>query len=226
MGGEPLINPEISQWIEGARSLLPNAQIRFVTNGTLLTKHWWVVDLLRRMGNCVLKISRHIDDARINDAIDKIFSSQQWHPITQYGIERWQDSTGMIFQISQPEMFLQTFRNDYANMAPHDSDPAQAFDICVQKRCPLLHQDRLYKCGTTALTPGILDRFGRPNWQQWIPYVDTGLDIDCTDQQLEFFCRNFGRPHAVCRQCPSSKDTSSLLPHRTTVRFKKPVIDA
>ena len=46
IGGEPLMNPEIRDWIQGIRDLLPNAQIRFVTNGLLLKKHFDIVDLL------------------------------------------------------------------------------------------------------------------------------------------------------------------------------------
>ena len=33
MGGEPTLNPECEHWIYGVRSLLPNSQIRFTTNG-------------------------------------------------------------------------------------------------------------------------------------------------------------------------------------------------
>ena len=33
IGGEPLLNPEIREWIVGVRSLMPDAQLRFTTNG-------------------------------------------------------------------------------------------------------------------------------------------------------------------------------------------------
>jgi len=221
MGGEPLINPEIDSWIQGVRQLLPQAQIRFVTNGTLLLRHWWVVDLLRDMGNSVLKISRHLEHDAVDQAIDKVFAAESWQPVQQFGINRWRDSTGMIFQVSEPETFLRTFQNSYADMAPHDSDPREAFDLCVQKRCPLLHDNQLFKCGTAGLTPSILDRFNRPNWQAWAPYVGTGLGIDCADIELEKFCANFGHPHAMCRQCPSTRHHHSVIPHRANVVFKK-----
>ena len=35
MGGEPLINPEVIQWLIGVRELMPDSQIRFTTNGLL-----------------------------------------------------------------------------------------------------------------------------------------------------------------------------------------------
>ena len=39
MGGEPLLNPEFDQWIDGIRYLWPNAKIMIASNGTQLPKH-------------------------------------------------------------------------------------------------------------------------------------------------------------------------------------------
>ena len=220
MGGEPLINPDIQNWLLGVRDLLPNAQIRFITNGVLLEKHWYIVDLLSSLGNTVLKISYHVHDNRIDSAIDRIFDSYQWQAIKEHDIDRWVNSAGMRFQISKPTSFLKTFQGDYTNMMPHDNVPKDAFDICVQKRCPLLHQGKLYKCGTAGLTQGILQRHGNPNLDLWQPYLDHGLSVDCDDSELENFVKNFGKPHAICRQCPSAADVTSLIDHTKTVKFK------
>lgn len=220
MGGEPLINPDVENWLVGIRDLLPQAQIRFITNGLLLEKHWHIVDLLRSLGNSVLKISYHIKDPRIDAAIDRVFKSRAWSTIREHGIDRWVDDTGMRFQIARPTQFLKTFRGEYANMRPHDNVPVDAFDICVQKRCPLLHQGMLYKCGTAGLTPGILERHGTPNRELWEPYLESGLAIDCDDTALENFISNFGKPHRICRQCPSSRDLDSMIDHTKTVKFK------
>jgi molybdenum cofactor biosynthesis enzyme MoaA len=69
MGGEPFMNPYLRDWIIGIRNLLPGTQIRIVTNGTLLDKHWDIINLLSEIGNCILKISVHIDDAQINNIL-------------------------------------------------------------------------------------------------------------------------------------------------------------
>jgi len=220
MGGEPLINPDIRNWLEGVRALMPEAQIRFITNGILLEKHWWVVDLLDQLGNAVLKISRHISDDRVDSAVKRVFDSREWALIQEFGINRWKSPTGLRFQISAPTQFLKTFQGTYDDMRPHHNDPRAAFEICVQQRCPLLYQGRLFKCGTVALTPGVLDRHGWPNRDLWQPYLVSGLDVDCDDRELESFIANFGRPHALCRQCPSSQDQHSMLDHATTVKFK------
>ena len=62
MGGEPLINPQIHDWLIGVRKLMPNTTIRFPINGTLLHKHLDIVDLLSEIGNVILKITVHIED--------------------------------------------------------------------------------------------------------------------------------------------------------------------
>lgn len=221
MGGEPLMNPTIREWLIGLRDLLPDTQLRFVTNGLLLERHWWIVDLLKDLGNAVLKISYHVDDARVNNSIARVMESHAWTPITEHGIDRWKLIDGDLrFQVSAPTKFYRTFKNNYFNMAPHDNDPADAFAMCVQQRCPILHQGQLYKCGTAGLTPAILQRFGNPNINSWQPFLDAGIDIDCSDAVLKRFIDNFGKPHAMCRQCPTPGDTASILDHRATVTFK------
>lgn len=220
MGGEPLINPEIREWLIGLRELMPNTQIRFITNGLLLEKHWDVVDLLQQLGNTVLKISQHVYTPELEKTIQRVFDSYDWQPVEEYGIKRWSVTNQNRFQIAQPKKFLKTFRNDYADMAPHNNDPRAAFDLCVQKRCPMLHNGRLYKCGTVGLTPELLERYNRPNWDQWQPYLVSGLAPDCSDAELEQYIQNFGKPHSVCRQCPTAQDLDSMIDHVSTVVFK------
>jgi uncharacterized Fe-S cluster-containing radical SAM superfamily protein len=220
MGGEPLMNPEIRDWLQGIRTLLPRAQIRMVTNGLLLERNWDIVEMLKDMGNTVIKISVHVADPRIEQVIERIQKTWAWQPVTEFGINRWALENGVRFQVNRPTRFFKTYQNHYANMAPHSNDPAEAFAMCVQQRCPLLFGGRLYKCGTAALTAGLLDRFDRPNWEAWQPYLNTGLAPDCDQAELEAFVRNFGRPHKICRQCPTEQDLSSQIDHLATVQFK------
>lgn len=220
MGGEPLINPDLRAWIFGLRDLLPRAQIRFVTNGLLLDKHWWVIDALDQVGNAVMKITYHLPNHALDRSIERIFGSRDWQPIQEFGIDRWIAPSGLRFQIARPQRFIKTYQGQLAHMTPHDSDPTKSFAICVQQKCPMLYQGRLYKCGTAALTPEIINRHGRPNIEKWRPYIETGLAADCEPPALEKFLANFGKPHAICRQCPTDQDCQSLIDHTKTVRLK------
>ena len=57
MGGEPLINPEVREWLIGVRELLPDSQIRFTTNGELLYKNFDILELAHDIGNVVFKVT-------------------------------------------------------------------------------------------------------------------------------------------------------------------------
>ena len=220
MGGEPLVNPDLKNWILGVRDLLPNAQIRFVTNGFLTEQKWEIFELLRDLGNTVYKISYHILDPRLDQAVDRIKNELEWEPIYEYGIHRlYNKKYNFRFQLNKPDTFLKTFKGEYANMQPHNNDPAEAFAECVQQRCPLFYNGNLFKCGTAALTPELLKRFGNPNQKQWDPYYDAGLSIDCTDHELVAFADNFGKPHSMCRQCPTENDKGSFVDHPKTVKL-------
>jgi organic radical activating enzyme len=163
IGGEPLINPDIESWLVGVRKLLPEAQLRFTTNGLLLHKWPNLLNLLHDIGNCVFKITVHIEDQMLEQNIQQIFSQMQWEPVTEYGISRWRTSNNLKFQINRPTHFLKTFQGPYHDMMPFDSNPADAFDACVQKTCPLLYRGKIYKCSTSALLLDTLDRYRRPN---------------------------------------------------------------
>jgi sulfatase maturation enzyme AslB (radical SAM superfamily) len=218
IGGEPLINPELQQWILGVRTLLPRSQIRLTTNGLLLHKHPDLLPLLGEIGNCVFKITVHVDNVRLEDTIKKIFSSYQWEPVTEFGITRWRTNNNLRLQINRPDTFLKTYLNSYIDMAPHHSVPEQAFSACIQKNCPLLYQGKIYKCSTSALLLDTLNRFHRPNWDQWVPYLEEGIGPDSPDNLLQNFIENFGKHHAQCAQCPTS--LVKPLNHLQTVKRK------
>lgn len=221
IGGEPLINPEWREWIIGTRDLLPNAQLRFTTNGLLLHRATDILDVCEQVGNIVLKITVHVRDETLEQHISKLHSARDWVPVTEYGIRRWIGHNGVRLQINRPESFLKTYKNSYANMEPWTSDPVKAFEICCQKTCPLLYQGKIYKCSTSALLQDTLTRFGNPNIEKWKPYIPTGISVDDPDDVLDDFCKNFGKPHDICGQCPS--DTSFSINHLHTVSFKKKI---
>jgi len=219
IGGEPLINPEWRDWITGMRNLLPEAQLRFTTNGLLLSRAEDILDICEEVGNIVLKITVHVQDEKLEEHVSKLQNSRNWVPVTEYGIQRWVGSNGVRLQINRPETFLKTYKNSYENMAPWDSDPDEAFKICCQKTCPLLYQGKIYKCSTSGLLQDTLERFGNPNIEKWRPYIPAGISINDTDDAINVFCENFGKSHNICGQCPSGPDLS--INHLGTVSFKK-----
>lgn len=221
MGGEPLLNPEIADILRGVRKLMPDAQIRFTTNGKNLYRHKYIIDLLHELGNVVFKITVHQPDAHIDSMIRYIFKKYQWTPIHEYGIDRWSTSNNFRFQINCPDVFIKTYRNSYVNMLPYESDPVQSFDLCIQKTCPLLYQGRIYKCSTQALLSDTLHKVGKPNYAQWEPYLHTGISPESEIAEIEKFINNFGKPHSMCKMCPTVDDQEALVPHQLNVSNQK-----
>lgn len=224
MGGEPLMHPHIEDWILGVRELLPNSQIRFTTNGAMLEKKFHVVKLLEQIGNCVLKITVHQQDQELENVIDRVQKMYDWIPINEFGVDRYTTSNKFRFHVRRPDVFWKPYQNDYVNMMPHQSIPHQAFEICYQQTCPLLYQGKIYKCSNNGLLRSTLEKVGKPNWESWQPYLNDGISPDCSDEDLQSFLNNFGKPHKVCGMCPSKFHTQSQLNHYEHVNTRKYVI--
>lgn len=219
MGGEPLINPELKQWITGLRELLPTSTLRFSTNGELLDKHLDVLETAHEAGNFVFKITAHQHSERVEAVIEKIFNMYKWEPVFEYGIYRFRTGNNLRFQVNRPQTFLKYYKNDYANMMPYTSNPADAFDICMQQRCPLMFEGRMYKCSTLGGLNQTLERFGITD-PAWDPYRNYSISPTSSFNEINAFLNNYGKPHSVCAMCPTSKDAESVILHYNNVTTK------
>lgn len=221
IGGEPLANPLIDQWIIGSRKLMPDAQIRFTTNGVLLHKKIEIVDLLHEIGNSIFKISVHTDNENIENSIEYILQKYNFEKIEEFGIVRYKTSNNFRFQINRPTTFVKSFKNNYQNMIPHNSDPKEAFKVCVQKTCPLLYKGKIYKCSTSGMLNDILKKFKRDELPEWDFYSRyKGISVTDSTEIIEDFIKKFGKPESICSMCPSASDQNSFLDHKKTVRNK------
>jgi len=217
MGGEPLINPEIREWLRGVRRLMPQSQIRFTTNGLLLNKHFDVLDVAHEIGNTVFKITVHTPGPEIEYIIQRVFDKYDWESVTEYGIQRWRTTNNLRFQVNRPTQFVKSYKGMYNDMMPYNSVPAESFGACIQQTCPLLYQGRIYKCSTQGLLRETLTKVGNPNSTEWAPYLVDGIGVDDTDAIGQFIA-NFGRPAAVCRMCPSKRDAGAFILHQAELK--------
>jgi organic radical activating enzyme len=221
LGGEPLMNPDIRNWIKGLREIMPNSQIRFTTNGLLLAQNFDIVDLLHDIGNVVFKIAVHEHNPELENIIQKVLQKFKWEDVVEFGVSRLKTTNNLRFHIRRPDIFYKTFVGSYSDMMPHDNDPNDAFALCCQQTCPLLYNGKIYKCSTNGLLEDTLAKFNNPNFEKWKPYLQEGLVHDCSDVELNKFLSNFGKPNDVCRACPSKKDKQSAIVHLQNVSRKK-----
>lgn len=221
IGGEPLANPTIDEWIIGSKKLFPNSQIRFTTNGMLLYKKLELIDLMHDLGNFIFKITVHKKDSVLEETIKKIFTKFNFEPVTEYGILRYKTSNNFRFQINRPTKFIKTYKNNYNNMLPHKSNPKEAFDICVQQNCPLLYKGKIYKCSSIGILDDVLKKFNRDKTIEWEPYLNyKGISIDSSLNDITAFINRFGKPENICSMCPTINDTDSIIDHYSNVRKK------
>jgi len=222
MGGEPTLNPECEQWIYGVRNLMPNSQIRFTSNAVNFSHKPEVLDWCVDVGNTVFKFTLHEDKPYAKDAVDYVFGKHTWKPITEYGINRWIGPNNTRFQINSPTQFIKTYRGKFGSIRPHSNQPKNAFEICIQKTCPLLYEGRIFKCSSIALLKRVLHDFNQSVTNDWKRYTDyNGIGPRSSDKEIEFFINNFGKPQNICAMCPSKDDKDSIIDHRTNVIAKK-----
>lgn len=220
IGGEPLANPEIDQWIVGSRSLMPDAQLRFTTNGLLLHKKLEIAELLHQAGNSVLKISVHLENNKIiENTIEEIFSRYNFEEVEEFGIRRYKTSNNFRFQINRPKTFIKSYKNFGKEMLPYNSNPKESFDACMQQNCPLLYKGKIYKCSSSGMLGDILEKFNIENIPEWKDFYNyQGISVDDSDKKIIDFVSKFGKPESVCRMCPTKEDHERLIDHVKNVR--------
>lgn len=174
MGGEPLLHPEINQFIENARQIFPKSKLGIFSNGLLIKKmpeHFWQT--------C------HTNHAHIK--------------LTKYPIKLDIKSIRRLakkhhVRIKIPKQ-IDTFYK-FINIKG-DSDPQKSFRTCrATHMCPFLRDGKLFTC---SFTPHV--HIFNQYFEQNIPVTDGDfLDIykDVTPEEIFEF---LAHPTPLCRWC-------------------------
>lgn len=206
IGGEPLMNPELETWIREFRKNYPYITIMIVTNAQLFTKNLWILDVMEEVGMVYLKFTNHIPGSKyFKDAVDAVLARFSWKYVSEWGRYFYQEKI-LDFLVSESPEFMRTFRGEYGSMKPYNNDPAEAFKICNQQICPLLYDGKIYKCSSIGMLERVLGDHNQLSDTDWAPYVNSGLSPNCTNEELQAWADNFGKPAAVCRMCPTTAD--------------------
>lgn len=182
MGGEPLLNKDVIKYIETARELLPDTDLRIVTNGILLLKQ------PEEFFNAVKKNKVTLDISG-------------YKPILPY-----QDKiTALLKEYDIPYVMTLNIGKFYKTInIKGDSDEDRAYEMCAQSYCTHLRRGKLYVCPMEALFYRYVEHFDIKDFsldpkEFGIDIYDSSLDFDTVFQKLSGSV-------PLCRYCMESGD--------------------
>ena len=194
LGGEPLMHPQLDQFIRAAAAIWPEARRIVVTNGLLVERNAHIIPALVETGTSV-HVTIHSNDPQYLDRLRPgIAALKQWA------------GQGVQIGIGDSRQFIRTYRGIGRAMLPFKHDPAKAWDICTARNCLNIVDGRLWKCPTISMLGDVLEKFNLTTSPDWAPYLAyDGLGLDADDDQLEEFLRR--GPEPICSICPDNRPT-------------------
>jgi organic radical activating enzyme len=228
LGGEPLLNPDIFNWVKGIANLWPNSKIVIITNGTTLN-HWdnLYEELLQYNGRVGLEINHHTPKTwkYIHRTVGNFLKGPLKHEIRTDTInwapaDIFDDANSVKFiDTNNIEISLHpawTFKdstikyNKFNNtVSVHDSNPELAFAICDFKTCHHFIKGKLYKCGPIGILPDFIEQFKvqLTDKQRTLIYDYKPAEHDWTTEQLDSFMDNLINSRSIpqCSLCPQKQ---------------------
>ena len=224
LGGEPLLNPSICDWIRGINRLWGKT-VEVLTNGTRLNQVIGLYDTLRSYRGNWIGVSVH----NINE-LDRYFeeiknflkgpcefwegrsNSQTWG--ADYA---FRDSNGIRLHVWVYDSFsnVSVHQNLTGKLTLHNSDPEEAHARCGFVQCHSHHFicGKLYKCGPVALMPEFdqqhtldISEEDRALLNSYQP-----LTIDEFDQKGRQFISNIDKVIPQCKFCPTNFENANLI---------------
>lgn len=178
-GGEPLLNPDIVQYIRIVHKYLPNTQIQIFTNGILLEKmkqeFWEICNSCR----VILEVTKYPIDFDYNRT------------------KELAEKNGVLFRFFSGDVVVKTSMHKPLDLKGKQ-DKYKSFQACYMANgdCAMLKNGKLYGC---TLLPN-LETFNKYYNQDLKvtdkDYIDLYMDITA-DDIFDFLCN----PMPGCRYC-------------------------
>lgn len=221
MGGEPLLNPEFYQWIDGLSTLWPRSKIMIASNGTQLDKHKRLYDIMLNNRKITMNVSLH-NKTQKKKIIDKIKNFLQPPFRYEANTTKYQESLSIT---DANDITIKIFYNWWfhqgavirdqqtARYTLHNSDPVKAHNICHSKTCHHFDQGRLYKCGPAALFPEFNRQFGLELSVEDKALMESVNSIG-VDDPLDIksqFLDTIKEPIPQCKFCPENYEGKMIF---------------
>lgn len=193
LGGEPLLNPAVPDFLRLARTLWPASRLRIVSNGLLLHRRPQLWEVLGET-DTTLTISVHSHAAGYRARLQPNLELARARA-TEVGF-RYEERNSV-------EGWYKLYRGSGSAMEPFtDCDPRASWTACVTKHCVTLRDNVLWKCPPLAHLPLVAARHrlaDRPSWQPYLRYPPLPLTATA-DEIRAFIARG---PESFCGMCPA-----------------------
>ena len=186
-GGEPLLNPDISEIVVAARHYWPESECHLTTNGILLSRiHDDILQCFQKH-NAILNISQHMDTEEYRNTLQQVLLRLKQ------------------FRISHTTLkpYLTWRKHPCIDVSgvptPCHSSPKTAYGNCSMKMCTYMHGDYLHRCGHLGVIfAAISEDALAPEWNR----VLTHKPVTCKSSPQEIRDYLLGGPMPECSVCP------------------------
>lgn len=201
LGGEPMLNPQLCDYIRLVAELWPQSVRTVVTNGLAMTRHPALMPTLAETGTRLL-VSIHSADPTYQQRVQAQLMALAAYP--------GRDKVALLIRKSLD--FYATYRGRGPEMRPYeDGAPRQSWEVCHNKGCYNIHRGQLWKCPPIAYLAMIAEKFGLDKIDAWAPYLRyVGIAPDASDEALGAFLAR--EEEGICRMCPSRLTWHKALP--------------
>jgi len=199
LGGEPAINPQLTEFVALSREYFPRAHLRIVTNGFFLHRHPDLPRALREHGNATLRLSVHHDGPEYREKLEPVYEL----------LGEWQREHGtQLVVYPSVGQWTRRYKGFGSAMEPYDDrQPRSSWVNCTAKVCPQIFEGRIWKCAALAYLGMQHEKYGLSEaWQPYLGYAP--LEPGCTDAELAAF---FDREEeSYCGMCPAKPERFAL----------------
>ena len=224
LGGEPLLNPTILEWIAGVNKLWPKTSLQVLTNAIRLNQVPGLYDQIKTKHLNWVGVSLHNenDHAMIFEEIDKFLTK----PIeTLHGRENnplgadyfFSDGNNVRVGVWNQDEFAASavIRNKENQLTLHNSDPLVAHENCGFAQWKNYHfiRGQLYKCGPVALLPEFDEQHPLSISAEDRALLGTYRPLKSTElaDRLEEFIAHIDDPLAQCKFCPEKYEPKKIF---------------
>ena len=227
MGGEPLLNPTVLEWVQGINQLF-GIEVQILTNGTRFkeTRNLYKAMLYTSPKNDFqnhIGVSLHNmadwpemqEDIRgfLQGPIDeRVKGDNPWNSDYYF-----RDTNGVMINVYMSNNFgAAAIKADGRTL--HNSDPVLAHQNCAFAQFKSYHfiRGKFYKCGPAALLPEYDNQFklNISDEDRKILHGYQPLTVNNYAEYNKEFFANLDNPIAQCKFCPTSYEAETIYPLR------------